>query len=78
MPLSCLSVSVSLSNLLLSLTPLFLLRFRPDDAYVFPRDKGRFALQKGEYTYPPSQGKDEQEGEEEVFTSGARMDKKEC
>jgi hypothetical protein len=27
---------------------------RPDDAYVFPRDKGRFALQKGEYTYPPT------------------------
>lgn len=26
----------------------------PQDDYVFPRDKGRFSLQKGEYSYPPS------------------------
>lgn len=32
---------------------LLLLCCRPVDAHVFPRDKGRFALQKGELTHPP-------------------------
>ena len=26
---------------------------RDDAAHVFSRDKGRFAVQKGEYSYPP-------------------------
>lgn len=28
--------------------------YRKEDAHVFPRQKGRFALQKGQYTYPPA------------------------